>query len=49
LIFCFRFFHESSFPKSLQITLGSFRIVLKIRGDIRMSMCTTGINNTGGK
>jgi hypothetical protein len=36
-IFCFRFFHESSFPKTLKITLGSFPIFLKIR----KSRCTT--------
>jgi hypothetical protein len=50
-IFCFRFFHESPSPKPLIITLGSFRIFSKIRGDIRKSKCTfaTGINDTGGK
>ena len=31
------------------ITLGSFRIFSKIRGDIRELRCTTGINDTGGK
>jgi hypothetical protein len=43
------FFHESSFPKSLKRTLGSFRIFSKIRGDIHKSRCTTVINYTGGK
>ncbi len=47
-IFCFRVFHESPSPKPLIITLGSFRIFLKIRGDIRKSRCTTSVNNTGG-
>jgi hypothetical protein len=32
--FCFRFFHETSSPKPLNITLGPFQIVLKICGDI---------------
>jgi hypothetical protein len=59
-IICFRFFNESSSPKPLKITLESFRIFSKIRGDIRKSRCNTdvnytsgifatGINNTGGK
>jgi hypothetical protein len=48
-IFCFRFFHESPSPKPLIITLESFRIFSKIRGDIRKSRCTTGVNDTGGK
>jgi hypothetical protein len=39
------FFHESPSPKPLKITLGSFRILSKILGDIR----TTGVNETGGK
>jgi hypothetical protein len=43
------FFHESSSPKPLEVTLGSFRIFLKIRLDIRNSTCTTGINDTGDK
>ncbi len=34
--------------KSLRGT-GPFRIFSKIRGDIRKSRCTIGINNTGGK
>jgi hypothetical protein len=40
-IFCFRFFHESSSPKLLKITLGSFRIYSKIRGDICKSAAPT--------
>jgi hypothetical protein len=43
------FFHESSSPKPLKITVGSFRIFSKIRGDIRKSRCTSGINDIGGK
>ncbi len=43
------FFHESVSPKPLSIPLGSFRIFSKIRGDIRSSRLTTGINDTGGK
>jgi hypothetical protein len=38
------FFYESSSPKPLKITLGSFQIFRKIRGDIRISakiMCAT--------
>jgi hypothetical protein len=48
-IFCFWFFHESVSPKTLSIPLGPFRIFSKIRGDIRSSRLTTGINDTGGK
>jgi hypothetical protein len=48
-IFCFRFFLESSSAKSLKITLGSFQIFSKTPEDIRKSMCTTGISDTGGK
>jgi hypothetical protein len=43
------FFHESPSPKALKITVGSFRIFSKIRGYIRKSRCTTGVNDTGGK
>jgi hypothetical protein len=44
------FFHESVSPQPQSIPLGLFRIFSKIRGDIRMSRCTTtGINDTGGK
>jgi hypothetical protein len=31
------------------MTLGSFQIFSKIRGDIHKSRCTTGINDTGSK
>jgi hypothetical protein len=43
------FFHESPSPKPLIMTLESFRIISKFRGDIRKSRCTTGVNDTGGK
>jgi len=43
------FFRESSSPKPPIIALGSFRIISKIRGDIRQSRCTTGIYDTGDK
>jgi hypothetical protein len=43
------FFHESVSPKPLSIPLGPFRIFPKIRGYIRSSRLTTGINDTGGK
>jgi hypothetical protein len=36
-------------PSPRVIPLGPFRIFSKIRGDIRKSRCTTGINDTGGK
>jgi hypothetical protein len=50
-IFCFRFFSWITFPQAPDtvITLGSFRIFSKIRGDIRKLRCTTGVNDTGGK
>ncbi len=50
-IFCFRFFSWITFPQAPDnyITVGSFRIFSKIRGDIRKSRCTTGVNDTGGK
>ncbi len=41
-IFASGFFHRSSFPKPLKITIGSFPILLKIR----KSSCTTNINDT---
>ncbi len=44
----FRFFHESSYPKLLKITLGSFQKKINL-GDLRKSPCTTIINDTGGK
>ncbi len=43
------FFHESVSPQPQSITLGPFWIFSKIRGDIRKSRCTAGINDTGGK
>jgi hypothetical protein len=42
------FFHESVSPQHQSIPLRQFRIFSKIRGDIRESRCTNGINNTGG-
>jgi hypothetical protein len=44
------FFHESVslFPKTLIMPLGPFRIVLKIRGYIRSSRCTTCVIDPGG-
>jgi hypothetical protein len=46
-LFASGFFHESVSPKPLSIPLGPFRIFSKIRGDIRSSRLTTGINDTG--
>jgi hypothetical protein len=43
------FIHESTSPKPPKITLGSFRIFLKIRRDICKWRCITGVNYTGGK
>ncbi len=43
------FFHESVSPQPQSILLGPFRIFSKIRGDIRSSMLTTGVVDTGGK
>ncbi len=43
------FFHEFSSPKPLKIMLESFKILKKIRRDIRKSRYTTGINNNCGK
>ncbi len=48
-IFCFWFFYESVSPQPQSIPLGLFRIFSKIRGDIRKSRCTNGVNDTGGK
>jgi hypothetical protein len=47
--FRFWFFHQSVSPQPQSIPLGPFRIFSKIRGDIRKSRCTTGVNDTGGK
>ncbi len=41
--------HESSSPKPLKITLGSFQFFLKIHGDIRKSRYTISVNYTGNK
>ncbi len=46
-IFCFRLFHESSFPKAIKITIGSIQMFSKNLGYFRKSRCTTGINDTG--
>jgi hypothetical protein len=43
------FFRESFSLQPQSIPLGPFQIFSKIRGDIRKSRCTTGINDTGGK
>jgi hypothetical protein len=48
-IFCFWFFYESVSPQPQSIPFGPLHIFLKIRGYIRKSRCTTGINNTGCK
>jgi hypothetical protein len=42
-------FHESISPQPQSILLGPFQIFSKIRKDIWKAMCTTGINDTGGK
>ncbi len=42
-------FHESVSTQPQSIPVGPFQIFSKIRGDIRKSRCTTGINDTGGK
>jgi hypothetical protein len=43
------FLHGSVSPKPLILHLGSFQIFSKICGDIRSSMCTTSVVDTGGK
>ncbi len=48
-IFDYWFFSWISFPQTLSILLRPFRIFSKIRGDIRGSRCTTGVNDIGGK
>jgi hypothetical protein len=48
-IFCFWFSLWISFPQPRSIPLGPFQIFSNIRGDIRKSRCTTGINDNGGK
>jgi hypothetical protein len=42
-------FYESVSPQSQSIPLGPFQIFSKIRGEIRKSRCTTGVNDTGGE
>ncbi len=39
------FFYKSVSPQPQSIPLGPFRIFSKIRGDIRKSRCTTGVND----
>ncbi len=48
-IFCFWFFSWISFPLGPEYTIGAVSNFSKIRGDIRSSRLTTGINDTGGK
>jgi hypothetical protein len=48
-IFCFWFFYESVSPQPQSIPLGPFRIFSKIRGVIRKSRCTTGVNDSGSR
>ncbi len=48
-IFCLWFFHKSVSPQPQSIPVRPYQICLKIRGDIRKSRCTDGINDTGGK
>jgi hypothetical protein len=43
------FFINQFPPQPQSIPLRLFQIFSKIRGDIRKSRCTTGINDTGGK
>jgi hypothetical protein len=43
------FFMNQFPPPSQSIPIRPFQIFSKIRGDIRESRCTTGINDTGGK
>ncbi len=47
--FASSFFHGSVSPQPHSIPLGLFRFFSKIRGNIRKSRCTTGIDDTGGK
>ncbi len=48
-IFDFWLFYGSVFPEHLSIQPRPFQIFSKIRGDIRGSRYTTGVNDTGGK
>jgi hypothetical protein len=43
------FFMNQFPPPPQSIPIRPFRILSKIRGDIREARCTTGINDTGGK
>jgi hypothetical protein len=43
------FFHESSSPKPLIISLASFQILFENSIGIRSSRCTTGVFDTGSK
>jgi hypothetical protein len=43
------FLHGSVTPKPLIIAFRRFKNFSKIRGDMRSSRCTTGVNDTGGK
>jgi hypothetical protein len=48
--FCFWFFFINQFPPSPRVShLDRFEFFQKIRGDIRRSRLTTGVNDTGGK
>jgi hypothetical protein len=46
--FCFRFFHESSSPKALKITLDHFEILRNLWRYLQVKY-TTGINDKHGK
>ena len=49
-VFLLPVFFMNQFPPSSRVFhLDRFRIFSKIRGDIRKSRCTTGVNDTGGK
>jgi hypothetical protein len=48
-IFDFWFFSSISFPQAYEYTSTAISNFSKIRGDIRGSRCTTGVNDTGGK
>jgi hypothetical protein len=47
-IFASSFFHESSSPNSLKITVRSIQIFSTIHGEIRKSRCITCVHGTGG-
>ena len=46
-IFDFWFFSWISFPQAPEYTIRDISNFSKIRGDIRSSMCTTGVIGTG--